>query len=202
MDKYNDNSKEDLYSSNQNINHFEALDNKTINLKKDNQNLNNKYLTGNGAFSNFSEISYNFRKKNNLFYEKNINDDIKENENYKNSTIKFEGIHEYSFRCLTNNLNYKIKEGTESIIVKIILENNGKLTWPKNETFLLTDETKSNFKIKEIRLNPLEPGDQEYIYIDINLNKCTQGLYENCLVFNVKGKNYGNNIIINIEVHL
>jgi len=198
MDKYNYNSKEDSYSFNQNINHFEALDNKTITLKKENQNLYNKYLTENDEYSNFSELSYNYRTK---ILKETINDGIKENKNYKNSGFIFEGIDQYSFRCLSNDLNYKIKEGTQSLIVEIILENNGKLIWPENETFLITDESESSFTIQEIRLNPLEPGKKDFIYIDFNLNKCTPGLYKISFLFFVKDKYYGNNIIINIEVY-
>ena len=198
MDKYNYNSKEDSYSFNQNINQFETLDNKTITLKKENQNLYNKYLTENDEYSNFSELSYHYRKK---ILKETINDGIKEKEKYKNSGFIFKGIDQYSFRCLSNDLNYKIKEGTQSYMVEIILENNGKMAWPENETFLLTDENESSFTIQEIRLNPLEPGKKDFIYIDFNLNKCTPGLYKISFLFFVKDKYYGNNIIINIEVY-
>jgi hypothetical protein len=99
-------------------------------------------------------------------------------------------------------LNYKIKKGTKEILIKFILENNGKFTWPENGTFLLTNEAKSDFRIQEISLNPLEPGKKVSVSITIiNFDKFNLGLKKIYLVLNIKGKNYGNNIIINIEIY-
>jgi hypothetical protein len=139
--------------------------------------------------------------KNPFLLQETINDDIRENSYNIKSNI-CEGIEEYSFRCLTNNLNYKIKKGTKEVLIKFILENNGKFTWPENGTFLLTNEAKSDFRIQEISLNPLEPGKKVSISITIiNFDKFNLGLKKIYLVLNIKGKNYGYNIIINIEIY-
>ena len=126
--------------------------------------------------------------------------ELKGNDN-KNNNI-YEGIDQYSFRCLTNNLNHKIKKGTKEITIELEYENNGKLIWPENETFLLIDEKKSAFIIQKICLYPLKPGEKYLSYIHFyNLDKFKPGLYKNYFIFNVKGKDLGNNIKFTIEIY-
>ena len=122
------------------------------------------------------------------------------NEETTNKNI-LEGFDQYSFRCLTGNLNFKIKEGTKEASIEIELENDGKFCWPKNETFLITDEAKSTIKSQKIRLLPLIPKEKRPINIQYNLDKLKKGIYKNYLVFNAKNKNFGKHIEINIEIY-
>lgn len=118
------------------------------------------------------------------------------------NVISNEDIEKYSFNCLKKNFNFKIKKGTKEIPIEFIIENNGKLTWPENEAFLLIDEKRSVFKIQKLNLHPLRPQEQSLVSFKFdNLDKYETGLYKNYLVFNVKGKNFGNNILINIEIY-
>jgi len=197
-----DNNKEDSLSLNQNSNPFKSLDKKNITLQKENQNIDNKYLTENDNYQKFGDKPFILKDNSPfIFLDENINS-LKENKNYKKSNNIYEGIEPYSFRCLSNNLNYKIKKGTKESKLEIILENNGKLTWPENETFLLIDEIESDCEIQEINLGSLEPGEKFFLIIELNnLDKFDQGLYKICLLFIVKGKNYGNNILINLEIY-
>ena len=124
-----------------------------------------------------------------------------ENENNNNSDKMDEEKEPYSFRILTGNFYYKISKGTKELSVEFIIENNGKLPWPKNETFLLNDENKSAFKIEKFILFPLQPGEKCFVYFKFkNLDKYKPGLYKNYLLFNMKGKNLGNDIIIDIKI--
>ena len=188
IDNYS-NSKEDLYSFNKNLNQFEELTNK------------NKYLIEK-EFPNYENNQFKaIDNKNPFLLEETINEDIKEKNNKYGVNID-EGIEDYSFRCLSYNLNYKMKKGTKQCLVGIQLENNGKFAWPENETFLLTNEDESDFTIEEIYLNPLEPGEKYFLYFSIfNLEKYDSGLYRIYFVLNVKGKNYGSHIIINLEIY-
>jgi len=122
------------------------------------------------------------------------------NEETTNKNI-LEGFDQYSFRCLTDNLYFKIKEGAKEASIEIVLENDGKFCWPKNETFLITDEAKSTIKSQKIRLLPLIPKEIRPVNIQYNLDKLKKGIYKNYLVFNAKNKNFGNHIKINIEIY-
>ena len=120
------------------------------------------------------------------------------NEETTNKNI-LEGFDQYSIKCLTDNLNFKIKEGTKEDSIKIKIENDGKFCWPINETFLITDENKSTIKSQKISLLPLIPKEKCTVNIPFNLDKLKKGIYKNYLVLNAKNKNYGN-IEINIEI--
>ena len=116
-----------------------------------------------------------------------------------NININFD---QYSFKCLTDNLNYKMMEGTKEVSFRIELENNGEFPWPINETFLLTDKTKSKIQCQKICLDPLNPKAKQFFYIKFkNMDKLSPGIYKNSLVFYAKKKKFGDNITIQIEVY-
>ena len=99
-------------------------------------------------------------------------------------------------------MNHKILRGTKEISFGIELENNGDFPWPINETFLLTDETKSTILSEKISLDPLNPKAQKLFNIKFkNMDKLNLGIYKNNLSFFAKGKRFGNNIPIYIEVY-
>ena len=137
-------------------------------------------------------------KKKKFENENSLIDEESMNEN-KNSKKKFD---HYSFKCLTNNLNYRILKGTKEASFRIGLENDGYYPWPRNETFLLTDKTKSTIKSEKINLDPLNPKSIQLFDIKFKyLNKLEPGVYKNSLLFYAKGKSFGNHIIIYIEVY-
>jgi len=173
----------------------------TIISKNENQNADNKCLNVVEESQNCINTSMVFEvltKKKCLNVE-TINNNIKENENNINNSNIYQ---EYSFRCLTDNLNYKIRKGTRDSSIKIELENNGKSRWPENEIFLLADEANSTIERKKIiRLCPLNPKEKSSVNIQFNLDGLKLGIYKNCLSFYAKGKKIGNNISINIEIY-
>ena len=102
-----------------------------------------------------------------------------------------EGFDQYSFRCLADNLNCKIKEGKKEASIIIELENDGKYPWPNNETFLIVkDEAKSQIKSQKISLSPLNPNEKIPVNIQITLDKLKKGIHKKYLVFNAKNKNF------------
>ena len=204
MNNYVDDSNEDkIFSLNRYSNPLKKLHKstylKTLTLKKENKNSDK---IENEKYPNFENTSNDNKNLENPFLNMETINEVIANENNKNSSNIPEGIDEYSFRILTNNFHYKISKGTKELSIEFIIENNGKLPWPKNETFLLTDENKSTFKIQKLYLFPLQPGEKCFVYFKYkNLDKYKPGLYKNYLVFNVKGKNLGNDIINDIEIY-
>ena len=204
MNNYVDDSNEDkIFSLNRYSNPLKKLYKstylKTLTLKKENKNSDK---IENEKYPNFENTSNDNKNLENPFLNMETINEVIANENNKNSSNIPEGIDEYSFRILTNNFHYKISKGTKEISIEFIIENNGKLPWPKDETFFLIDENKSAFKIQKLYLFPLQPGEKCFVYFKFkNLDKSKPGLYKNYFVFNVKGKNLGNDIIIDIEIY-
>ena len=174
----------------------------TKSLYRENNNSDNNKI-GKEKLPIFENTSEKDKNLGNPFLNlETMNEVIELNGNDNKNNNRYEEISQYSFRCLTNNLNYKIKKGTKEIIIDLEYENNGKLAWPENETFLLIDETKSAFIIQKICLYPLRPGEKYLSFIHLNnLDKFKQGLYINYFIFNVKGKDFGNNIKFTIEIY-
>ena len=117
------------------------------------------------------------------------------------NNIKLKDFNDYSFNCLTKNLNFTIKKGTSEAKFKLIFENDGEFPWPKNKTILSTDKSKSNIKIQDILMEPLNP--QSKCTFDIkfrNMGRLQKGKYYSYLDFKVEGKKYGNSILVNVEV--
>jgi len=206
-------NKGDLFSLNQNIKRFatpyNALDKllnsktvlETILPKSENKNSDNKCLNEEekSPFCVDTSIVFKTLRKNKFLNMETINNNIKENENnINNSNI----LQEYSFRCLTDNLDIKAIKGTKEASIKIELENNGKSRWPENDIFLLADEDNSTIeRKKKIRLYPLEPKGKCSVNIQFNLDGLMPGIYKNCLSFIAKGRKFGNNITINIKIY-
>lgn len=111
-------------------------------------------------------------------------------------------IYEYSYKCLTNNLNFAIQKGMKKGIFFIEIENNGALTWPKNKTFLEIDNSKSSIKnTQNFPLSPLNYGEKTSLNILVNhMNKYKPSKQCIYLDFKVDGKKYGESILLNIEI--
>ena len=119
----------------------------------------------------------------------NINDEInKEEENY-------------SFQCLDNNLYVQGKEGTEQLSIDITLENNGSTDWPKDNIFLRNNKNLSEISAEDIQIVSLKSGmvTKERIVFKY-LQNFLPGKYNSYINLNINGKNYGNPIIITVEI--
>ena len=128
-------------------------------------------------------------------------DDIKRKSLNLQNLIKINDFNDYSFKCLTDDLNFSIYKGTSELKFKLKLENDGSFPWPKNQTILSTDKSKSNIKIKEIILDPLNPTiKRDFDVLFRNMNQLSEGKYYSNLEFRVSGKKFGDNILINVDV--
>ena len=167
------------------------------NEKEENNKQNEKKNMNVGEQKNEKNLNKN---KNNIKIDDIKIDDTRKSLNLQNH-IKINDFNDYSFKCLTTNLNFSIYKGTSEVKFKLKLENNGSFPWPKNQTTLSTDRTKSNIKIKEIILDPLNPGIScDFDALFRNMSQLSEGKYYSNLEFKVCGKKYGNNILINVEI--
>ena len=90
-------------------------------------------------------VKNNYTERNNYMDNQNNNnkeiyqskkDEIKNDINSENE------FNNYSFNCLTNDLDLVASKGTKQVVFKLELENKGKFPWPKNKTTLSNDLTK------------------------------------------------------------
>ena len=158
-----------------------------------------------------NEEDYDNIKENNIINNKDIkNQNNNKNEKINNnnifeSHIKFDKnlneFNNYSYECLTKELNFSVNEGTYNAKFNIILKNNGKFPWKKDKSFLICDESISDISLEKIKLQPLNPGEEftNSLYFQ-NLQVLKPGIYKMYLNFNVDGKKYGENILINCEI--
>ena len=122
------------------------------------------------------------------------NDDDFKIENFGNEVT-------YSFNCINkDNLKSEFEEGNDSLLMEIILENDGKTPWPVNKTKLVFNKQKILIG-EELILNPQKPGfTEQYIIIFKNLKEFLPANYTGGLFFEVDGKKYGDEIEVNLTI--
>ena len=133
---------------------------------------------------------------------KNAYDEIKQN--LKEKDVKDNSINEedkFSYECLEENLYVKGFEGIDKLFIDIKIKNNGKLDWPKDKVFLKNNKELSQILSDDIKLIPVRSGlvTEERIYFKY-LNKVMPGIYNSYINLNINGKNYGEPIIIKVEI--
>ena len=145
----------------------------------------------------------NSEKKNYMDNQNDNNNEIYQSkkDEIKNDINSENEFNNYSFNCLTKELDLVASKGTKQVVFKLELENNGKFPWPKNKTTLSNDLTKSIIQMKEIVLEPLNPGEITSVNVMLNeIDKFKAGEYYCYLEFKVDGKCNGNNIAIKIKI--
>ena len=107
----------------------------------------------------------------------------------------------YSMECLLNNFNVKGYQGTDQLSLKLFIRNNGKKDWPKDHVYLLCQKEKSDIFGEDMELNALKCKMISSINIEFKfLNLVLPGKYNCYMMLNVNGKNYGNEIKIEVEI--
>ena len=134
--------------------------------------------------------------ENNILYTKMkslLNEDDIQNEETKEDS--------YSMECLLKNFNVKGYQGTDQLSIKLFIRNNGKKDWPKDRVYLLCQKEKSDIFAEDMELNALKCKMISSINIEFKfLNLVLPGKYNCYLMLNVNGKNYGNEIKIEVEI--
>ena len=132
----------------------------------------------------------------------NNNDEIISDE-YFNSLDKIAQEKEnYSYEILENDLTFYISNSSKNELINLTIKNNCELTWPENETKLICNENDSLLFLKEFILPPLKSGNQENILIELIIPSelPMDKDFQVKINFNVKGKNYGEPIILNVRL--
>ena len=122
----------------------------------------------------------------------------KEKENL-NKFIKEEEL--YSYECLTESLYVRGVKGIKELFIDIVINNNGKLDWPKDDIFLKSDDKYSQIPSKEIKIISLKTGwESEERIVFNNLENKLPGIYKSYIYLNINGRKYGKPMIIEIEI--
>ena len=122
----------------------------------------------------------------------------KERENL-NKFIKEEEL--YSYECLTESLYVRGVKGIKELFIDIVINNNGKLDWPKDDIFLKSDDKYSQIPSKEIKIISLKTGwESEERIVFNNLENKLPGIYKSYIYLNINGRKYGKPMIIEIEI--
>ena len=122
----------------------------------------------------------------------------KEKENINNS-IEQEDL--YSYECLTELLYVRGVRGIKELFIDILISNNGKFDWPKDNIFLKSDDKYSQISSKEIKIISLKTGwESEERIVFNNLENKLPGIYKSYIYLNINGRKYGKPMIIEIEI--
>ena len=218
--------EEKPYQSNSNIYHNNE-DNKIINndSNKDAQilELKNEILLlknqQNQTDSKIKEIISSFQKEidslkqqisnltselNKLKYKKHPQDNINNindiNENNIDNDENMEDVQPYSIECITRRLNVEILQGSEKANIDIMIRNNSMQKYPSN-TFLICDSKKSLLLCEKVKLNELEPRQQQNINIVFkNLKYVSKGKY-NCIIYlEINKKVYNSSFVVTVDI--
>ena len=148
-----------------------------------------KYIQNNNDDENFIHEQFKTKK----------NDD----ENDINfSIIKFGNKKDYSIEIINkHNIKPSITEGEGNLNIELIIKNKGAKQWPENAAKLFFNDSK-NLTAWSIFLEPQKPEEQEKYEINMeDLHVYPVGKYEAEMIFQVDGKQYGDEIDLNITIH-
>ena len=191
------------------------ISNENENKNNNNKNIHTKKIMDSIELIKLKHLKKNCNEINPAINIKNIHKNAILNQTHNNTNTfnnniysnsvnienKLKEFNNYSFKCLTQNLNFTMVKGTNEAVFKLTFENDGEFPWPKDKTFLSTDESKSNIKIQDILLDPVNPLCQYTFDIKFsNINYHPIGKYYCYLNFIADGKKFGNSILINVEI--
>lgn len=168
-----------------------------INLDEDLDENKNEEINNNKCILKKNEIA--------------INTDIKKmknkegNNNIIESHILIEKrpfiFNNYSYQCLTQDLKFAVYQGAKNERFNLELKNNGDFPWPRDKTFLICDTNISSIFVDKIKLEALNPNDKYFVSVYFNnLEQLKPGKYKTYLDFNANNKNFGNKILIVLEI--
>jgi len=204
--KYN--KKEEPKKKEKENNNKNNTDNLEIN-RINNISDNNNKIKSNNNINNYSNTNNNNNIKSSAFFDKNQNQSQNQNINNNNNIIeshinfdKKTDFGNYSYACLTKQLAFAAYQGTKQERFNLTLKNDGIFPWPKNNSFLLKDNSLSdNISVDKILLEPLNPNDECIVSIYFNnMEKLMPGKYAVYFKFNANNKNFGDEIKIEIEI--
>ena len=106
----------------------------------------------------------------------------------------------YSMECLTTRLKKEIFQGTERTDIDVVIRNNSKDKYP-NDSYLVCDNKNSLLLCEKVKLNELEPFQQQKVSITFkNLKFISKGEYRCIIKLEINKKMFNSyfEIIVNI----
>jgi hypothetical protein len=220
---YNNNFKKSIQNNNEFNNNIPNSNNSFNNNNIQNSNIfynNNIQNNNNNIFNNNNNLqnsnilinNNNIQNSNNVFNKNNIqnnknsfnNDNIQNNKNDLNIMNNNNNDNEekdYSYECLNkDDLKQSVEEGEEEVNFVLTLKNNKRNKWPKGNAKIVSDNS-SNFVGDDIILEPQDYNEQKnYSYIVKDLGSYPIGNYKIYLCFEVNGEQYGDKLLLKIEI--
>ena len=160
--------------------------------------------TNNNLDENDENINNNKRKKiENVIEIMNRLDDLELR--LRNIENNFINNNIYSYQVIDPDLRHIIKcpKGVQSLIIDLVLKNNGNINWPENSTKLRIDRNDTNFKTNftEVNLGFLGVGQQKKFKMVVDIvGKLVENKYRLALDFCVNNGIFGDKIYINFQV--
>ena len=159
--------------------------------------------------SEIQEIKKKFQTEIDLLKEKfkslyNQFDEIKKNKKANNIIIneKDEEMEDntYSVECCSRTKDTEILQGAEKTNINIVIKNNSKKKYPKN-AYLVSDNKNSLLLCEKVKLNELDPNQQQNVSILFkNLKYISKGTY-NCIVkLQIDNKIYNSSFELKVNV--
>jgi hypothetical protein len=195
-------SKKRLYNSKNNKKNDQNENNINIYNMNNNEKKNSILKDTKKSFKE-NMINNNISNENKISFDKNNNNikDIKDI-SIKNNLDNIINIKtKYSYECTNiKELSISIDLDTKEAMIPISLRNNGKQTWPENNTKLIFDKN-SNIFGDEIILNPQKPNEEEeYFMLFKGLEEYPEGDYKAYIHFSVNGYIFDEKIFLQITI--
>lgn len=163
-------------------NEIELLKEEIINLKKE-----------------LNDIKSKKRKKNNED-ENDINNIKNDDNNNINNESNEDSQEIYSIECLSNRLKKEIMQGEERTNIEVVVRNNSDKKYPQN-SFLICDNKNSLLLCEKVKLNELEPNQQQVVKILFkNLKYISKGKYKCIVQLCINNKIYNSSFELTVEV--
>ena len=208
----NNNKLNEIKNGNKN-----SINEEILNLKKEIMNIKNEQMiikqknTENSKIFNHeiellkNQIQNLTAEINELKNKKSKNKNIIKNENIINNSESdddedMDDNQIYTMECLTKKLKIEILQGTEKTDIDVVIRNNSKEKYP-NDSYLVCDHKNSLLLCEKVKLNELEPFQQQKVSILFkNIKFISKGEYR-CIVklqINNKMCNSYFEIIVNV----
>ena len=162
-------------------NEIDKLKNEIIDLKKELNEVKNKKIK--------------IRNEDNIQNENDIN-----NINNYSDSEDMDYDQTYSLECLSNRLNKEIMRGEERTTIDVVIRNNSNKKYPK-DSFLICDNKNSLLLCEKVRLNELEPNQQQAVTIVFkNLKFISKGKYSCIVKLQINNKICNSSFELTIDV--
>ena len=174
-----------------------------LSLSRNIENENSSYNENNINNINLNEESFNQGINNNKSKTTNKKRDFIISPNIVNNINELDLIECYSFELISKILSFEVKKGSKKEeYFHLILKNNGKIKWPKGETFLRYHAKNCpELYLEQTPIGECDIGEKISILIKFgNLDNCKYGNYQAIFHLFIKGRIIGEPILVFFKI--